>query len=308
MVSRVFIKRTTTDNSPPTGLLPGELACEMGNPTRLWIGVPAALGAPGNIKQLTPSGSAPVDAYTKAESDANFVNIPGDTMTGGLTIGAAGNLAPLNVYGPTVTNGLTNNGAMTVTGFVTCQGQARIGPGITLNSAQGSLTVDNNMGVAAQFMDSQQIAGALAVRIQNDRTDGGCIGFDFGGTSIGGISNNGSVITYNTGSDYRLKTVYGSANSQVGAMFDAVPVYDAEWLASTELLARSEGEHTYRYPMFLAHELQAQCPWAVTGEKDAVDSDGGIISQQVDNSQLIPVLWAEIQNLRQRIAALEATP
>src|SRR6187455_851410 len=34
----------------------------------------------------TAAPPTPVDAYTKAESDANFVNVPGDTMTGNLTV------------------------------------------------------------------------------------------------------------------------------------------------------------------------------------------------------------------------------
>ena len=37
---KVQIKRTTTPNNPPTGLLPGELAVEMSSPVRLWVGVP----------------------------------------------------------------------------------------------------------------------------------------------------------------------------------------------------------------------------------------------------------------------------
>ena len=40
--SRNQIRRTSVDNSPPTGLLPGELAVEMGTPTRLWVGVPSS--------------------------------------------------------------------------------------------------------------------------------------------------------------------------------------------------------------------------------------------------------------------------
>ena len=32
-------------NSPPTGLLPGELAVEMNSPFRVWVGVPSVIGA-----------------------------------------------------------------------------------------------------------------------------------------------------------------------------------------------------------------------------------------------------------------------
>jgi hypothetical protein len=40
--SRNQVRRTSVDNSPPVDLLPGELAVEMGTPTRLWVGVPAS--------------------------------------------------------------------------------------------------------------------------------------------------------------------------------------------------------------------------------------------------------------------------
>jgi hypothetical protein len=52
--------------------------------------------------------------------------------------------------------------------------------------------------------------------------------------------------------------------------------------------------------MFIAHEVPA---YAHTGEKDAVDADGKPVYQQMDASALIPVMWAEIQDLRKRLAA-----
>ena len=90
-------------------------------------------------------------------------------------------------------------------------------------------------------------------------------------------------------------------------MIDAVPVHDAEWKAGEALRATETTiDHTYRYPMFLAHEVQAACPWAVNGEKDAVDDKGEIAPQGLDASTLVAVLWAEVKNLRVRVAALEA--
>ncbi|WP_156435242.1 hypothetical protein [Bradyrhizobium lablabi] len=66
-------KRTSTNNNPPTGLLPGQLAVEMGTPLRLWVGVPTGLD-PSGKKLLADSGLDP------------YVNITGDTMTGDLVI------------------------------------------------------------------------------------------------------------------------------------------------------------------------------------------------------------------------------
>jgi hypothetical protein len=57
---------------------------------------------------------------------------------------------------------------------------------------------------------------------------------------------------------------------------------------------------TQERPMFIAHETPS---YAHTGEKDAVDADGNPVYQQMDASALIPVMWAEIQSLRQRLAA-----
>jgi hypothetical protein len=60
---------------------------------------------------------------------------------------------------------------------------------------------------------------------------------------------------------------------------------------------------TQERPMFIAHETPN---YAHTGEKDAVDTDGNPVYQQMDASALVPVMWAEIQSLRKRLAALES--
>jgi hypothetical protein len=55
----------------------------------------------------------------------------------------------------------------------------------------------------------------------------------------------------------------------------------------------------------LAHEAQAVVPECVTGEKDAVDADGNIDPQGIDQSKLVPLLVKTIQELEARITALE---
>jgi len=55
MVAKVQIKRTSTPDKPPTGLVPGELAVEMASPTRLWVGVPTTLD-PSGMKLLNAGG------------------------------------------------------------------------------------------------------------------------------------------------------------------------------------------------------------------------------------------------------------
>ena len=111
-------------------------------------------------------------------------------------------------------------------------------------------------------------------------------------TIRGAISyNRGTgLVVYGTTSDYRSKDIIGPVVDS-GALIDAVPVY----------IGKMKGA-TLERPMFIAHETPA---YAHTGEKDAVDAEGKPIYQQIDTSALVPVLWAEIQSLRQRVAALE---
>jgi hypothetical protein len=112
-------------------------------------------------------------------------------------------------------------------------------------------------------------------------------------TARGSISYNraGGLVAYNTTSDYRAKDISGPITNS-GALIDSVPVYMGKMKGATQ-----------ERPMFIAHETPA---YAHTGEKDAVDADGNPVYQQMDASALIPVMWAEIQSLRKRLADLES--
>ena len=57
---------------------------------------------------------------------------------------------------------------------------------------------------------------------------------------------------------------------------------------------------------FIAHELAEVCPFAVVGEKDAVDADGNIKSQGIDTSFLVATLTAAIQEQQAIIESLKA--
>ena len=63
---------------------------------------------------------------------------------------------------------------------------------------------------------------------------------------------------------------------------------------------------------FLAHEVQTVVPEAITGEHNEVDEDGNPVYQQIDQSKIVPLLTAalqealsEIADLKTRVAALE---
>ena len=57
---------------------------------------------------------------------------------------------------------------------------------------------------------------------------------------------------------------------------------------------------------FFAHEVTPAVPTAVTGEKDAVDSDGKIDPQMLDMGKIIPLLTAALQEAIAKIETLES--
>ena len=57
---------------------------------------------------------------------------------------------------------------------------------------------------------------------------------------------------------------------------------------------------------FIAHELQSVIPEAVTGEKDGMNKDGTPNYQGVDQSKLVPLLTAALQETITELQALKA--
>jgi hypothetical protein len=122
-------------------------------------------------------------------------------------------------------------------------------------------------------------------------------------TQRGSITYNRGVglTAYNTTSDYRSKDIAGEISNASSTVLNLKPY-----------MGTMKGA-TIERPMFIAHETQDIAPYAVTGEKDAVDNDGNPIYQQMDHSALVPLLTAalqealtSIQELTARITALEA--
>ena len=114
-------------------------------------------------------------------------------------------------------------------------------------------------------------------------------------TARGSISYNrgAGLVAYNVTSDYRAKEIIGPV-TDAGATIDALKVYVGKMHGAT--IAR---------PMLIAHEAQEVVPYAVTGEKDAVNEDGTDKHQQMDHQSLIPLLISELQSVRARLAELE---
>ncbi len=106
--------------------------------------------------------------------------------------------------------------------------------------------------------------------------------------SMGSITRNGSAnsVSYNTGSDYRLKEDLKDFNAL--DLVNNITAYDYKW---KDVDQRDYG--------FIAHELKQTLPNVVTGEKDGEKMQG------VDYSKLTPILLKAIQELEARVKELE---
>ena len=122
------------------------------------------------------------------------------------------------------------------------------------------------------------------------------------GTTVGSISSDATQTLFNTTSDYRLK-------ENIVDMSDGIT--RLKKLAPKRFNFKANSSQTV--DGFLAHEVKDVIPNAVVGEKDAVDSSGNIDPQGMDQSKLVPLLTAALQEaiakievLETKVAALEA--
>ena len=111
---------------------------------------------------------------------------------------------------------------------------------------------------------------------------------------VGDITVTGSATAYNTSSDYRLKEnvvpLTGAANR-----VNQLQVHRFNFIADPDTTVDG----------FLAHEAQAVVPECVTGTKDEVDDEGNPVYQGIDQSKLVPLLTAALQEALQKIETLE---
>jgi hypothetical protein len=118
------------------------------------------------------------------------------------------------------------------------------------------------------------------------------------GTAVysGSVSLSGATTSYNSASDYRLKSNPQSLTGS-GTFIDALQPRTWTWA----------GDGTSGVG-FIAHEVALVSPRSVVGEKDAVNADGSPKYQSMEygSAEFIANIVAELQSLRARVAALEA--
>jgi len=166
-------------------------------------------------------------------------------------------------------------------------GKVQIG---TTSAIQSSLlTLVSGSGVRVLATESGGTGANDAILFRNPNGD------------VGRIVTSGSSTSYNTSSDYRLKENLVVISDGITRLKTLKP-YRFNFKADV----------TTTVDGFLAHEVTA-VPEAITGTKDEVDADNNPIYQGIDQSKLVPLLTAALQEavakieiLETKVAALEA--
>jgi hypothetical protein len=114
-------------------------------------------------------------------------------------------------------------------------------------------------------------------------------------TPVGGISCTTTTTTYATSSDYRLKENIVPISGSISRLLQLKP---SRFNFIADPNAVVDG--------FIAHEAAAVVPESVTGEKDEVDENGSPIYQGIDQSKVVPLLTAALQEAIAKIETLEA--
>jgi len=267
----------------------------------------ATVDSSGNlgVGETSPLGKLHVktaDSGATAEVSADELVIEGSNHSGISILSGTGNAGTIN-FGDSDDNDigriLYNHNGNLMSFHVDASERIRIDSSgrllINVTGTQSHGTV-NNGSINASY----EYQGSRTSSRDNTNTRGHLVFINPNG-EVGTVTTNGSSTSYNTSSDYRLK-------ENVVAISDGITRLKTLKPSRFNFIADS----TKTVDGFLAHEVTA-VPEAITGTKDEVDSDNNPVYQGIDQSKLVPLLTAalqeaiaKIETLETKVAALEA--
>ena len=151
--------------------------------------------------------------------------------------------------------------------------------GIILNS-YGTIRANSQAAEALHLIRST--AGNIA-RFYHNNT-----------TLVGNINVTSSSTAYNTSSDYRLKENVVDLTGATARLKQLEPKR-FNFIADADTTVDG----------FIAHEVQTVVPEAITGTHNEVDDEGNPVYQGIDQSKLVPLLTAALQEAIAKIETLE---
>ena len=229
----------------------------------------------------------------ESDSSGGTLRIQGGSTYPGGNILLGGGTGTNDIRFRTTGVGTTQTERMRITG----SGQVLLGctavpnPGAASTSSGFAINGTNNDAYISAKLDNGPVG-----YFRRDGSDGTLFDFRKGSAGVGSISVTSSATAFNTSSDYRLKENVVDIADGITRVKQLQPkrfnfIVDANTTVDG----------------FLAHEAQAVVPEAVTGEKDGEEMQG------IDQSKLVPLLTAalqeaiaKIETLETKVAALEA--
>jgi len=255
------------------------------------------------------------DRDFRVESDANTHGLFLEGSTGNVGIGTS---SPLGLLHVSNTSGDCNNyfqSASTGLGQLLFTDGAIAGK-ISYRHPTNTMEFTTNGTEAMRITDSGGLLISCTTEPSNttsgiflrDNSEGGCkfsrgnatslttmLEFLNGNGSVGTIKTTGTSTQFNTSSDYRLKENVVT-----------------DWDATTRLKQLKPSRFNFitdantTLDGFIAHEVANVVPESISGDKDAVDADGNIDPQGIDQSKLVPLLTKALQEAMAKIETLEA--
>jgi hypothetical protein len=264
-------------------------------------------------KVLAVNSSATDVEFVSAGGVGTVTSVAGTGTVNGLslsgTVTSSGNITlggTLNVSSPTgvlpVANGGTGSSSLSGAGIPVLSGTNNFtganGFGITANADTSILAKSPNTSGAGIAAQNNGVAVPFAAA--TSQSSGTLMVFYTGTypssiTTAGEVRLGGPGVLYIDFSDYRLKENIVPLSNAVTKLKQLAP-------KRFTFIDRPEAG---TIDGFIAHELQAVVPQAVSGEKDEIDQNGNPRYQGVDSSNLVPLLTAALQEALVRIEALE---
>jgi hypothetical protein len=166
-------------------------------------------------------------------------------------------------------------------------------------SSTGTLTLNTGGAAPSSTINGVQLrntsSGSNIFSSGTTTTAWNQIVFVNGNGTVGTIQTSASATSYNTSSDYRLKENVVNLDGAIDRL-KLLPVHRFNFIADPDTVVDG----------FIAHEAAEVVPECVTGTKDEVDDDGNPVYQGIDQSKLVPLLTAALQEAIAKIETLEA--
>jgi hypothetical protein len=239
---------------------------------------------------ISPTGTgtvaiSPAGALTINPTAASTIN----NASIGATTALAGRFTDVTATTGNVVIGTTAKG-------ITTGSAIPLGFGVNGSTTQVSLNTSGDLLVGTGFSIVQDINSQLRGRITGTGPSYGFFEYYYGAFRSGYLIWDNTSLSLVNLSDYRIKENVVDLTSALDRLQQLKP---RKFNFISDPSKTVDG--------FVAHELGEVIPQAVFGEKDAVDESGNPVYQAIDQSKIIPLLVASIQELKAEFDAYKAS-